>query len=144
MSTSNATSTTPTATDHSASPGHHERRWYASNAGQGTPGPTPPPGRQEDSMSKLLIGKYPATIYPEYNGYVGAVSLGFDGKGNRRRIKRRGRTKAAVKDKLIKAVEELEAGLKPAESYTIKEAVNDWLAKGLKGRDEHTLTANRI
>src|SRR5215472_13548351 len=41
MSTSNATRTTPTAADTSASPGHHEPRWYASNAGQGTPGPTP-------------------------------------------------------------------------------------------------------
>jgi integrase len=95
-------------------------------------------------VSKLLIGKHQATIYPEDNGYVGAVSLGFDGKGNRRRVKRRGRTKAAVTEKLIKAVEELEAGLKPAEGYTVKDAVTDWLVKGLKGRDENTLTANRI
>jgi integrase len=95
-------------------------------------------------MSQLLIGKHRATIYPEGNGYVGSISLGFDGKGNRRRIKRRGRTKTAVKDKLIKAVEELEAGLKPAEGYTVADAVNDWLAKGLKGRDENTLTTNRI
>ncbi len=95
-------------------------------------------------MSKLLIGKYQATIYPEDNGYIGSVSLGFDGTGNRRRLKRRGRTRAVVKDKLIKAVEELEAGLKPAEGYTVKEAVNDWLAKGLKGRDDNTVTTNRI
>jgi hypothetical protein len=33
-------------------------------------------------MSTLLIGKYQATIYPEDNGYVGAISLGFDGRGN--------------------------------------------------------------
>jgi len=95
-------------------------------------------------VSKLLIGKYQATIYPEDNGYIGSVSLGFDGTGNRRRLKRRGRTRAVVKDKLIKAVEELEAGLKPAEGYTVKEAVNDWLAKGLKGRDDNTVTTNRI
>ena len=95
-------------------------------------------------MSKILIGKYQATIYPEDNGYIGSISLGFDGKGNRHRVKRRGRTKAAVKDKLVKAVEELEAGLQPAEGYTVKDAVNDWLAKGLKGRDENTLATNRI
>lgn len=95
-------------------------------------------------MSKLLVGKYQATIYPEDNGYIGSISVGFDGHGNRRRIKRRGKTKAAVKDKLVKAVEELEAGLKPAEGYTVKDAVDDWLAKGLKGRDENTVATNRI
>lgn len=31
-------------------------------------------------MSTLLIGKYQATIYPEDNGYIGAISLGFDGR----------------------------------------------------------------
>jgi integrase len=95
-------------------------------------------------VSKLLIGKYQATIYAEDNGYIGAISLGFDGSGTRQRIKRRGRTKAAVTDKLKKAVEALETGIDPGDSYTVAEAVNDWLAKGLKGRDEHTLTANRI
>lgn len=95
-------------------------------------------------MSKILIGKYQATIYPEDSGYIGSISLGFDGKGNRHRVKRRGRTKAAVRDKLVKAVQELEAGLQPAEGYTVKDAVNDWLAKGLKGRDENTLATNRI
>jgi hypothetical protein len=29
-------------------------------------------------MSTLLIGKYQATIYPEDNGYIRAISLGFD------------------------------------------------------------------
>jgi integrase len=95
-------------------------------------------------VSKFLIGKYQATIYSEDNGYIGAVSLGFDGKGNRRRIKRRGRTKAAVKEKLIEVVEGLETGLKPAEGYTVRDAVNDWLDKGLKGRDANTQTTNRI
>jgi len=90
-------------------------------------------------MSTLLIGKYQATIYPEGNGHVGAISLGFDGKGNRKRIKRRGRTKAAVTDKLKKAVEALETGIDANGSYTVAEAVNDWLAKGLKGRDDDTI-----
>ena len=95
-------------------------------------------------MSKILIGKYQATIYPEDNGFTGAISLGFDGTGNRKRIKRKGRTKAIVKDKLIKAVEDLETGIKTAEGYTVADAVQDWLAKGLKGRDEDTITTNRI
>ncbi len=95
-------------------------------------------------MSKILIGRYQATIYPEGDGFTGAISLGFDGKGNRQRIKRKGRTRAAVKDKLIKAVADKDAGLKPTEGYTVANAVNDWLAKGLKGRDENTVAANRI
>ena len=89
-------------------------------------------------MSKILIGRYEATIYPEGYGFTGAISLGFDGKGNRQRIKRKGRTKAIVKDKLIKAVADRDAGLKTVEGYTVAQAVQDWLSKGLKGRDEDT------
>jgi integrase len=95
-------------------------------------------------MSKILIGKYQATIYQEGDGYTGAISLGFDGQGKRQRIKRRARTKAAVKDKLVEAVADRDAGLQPAERYTVADAVKDWLAKGLKGRDESTIEANRI
>src|ERR1700735_4678161 len=102
------------------------------------------PGRKGGSMSTILIGQHQATIYPEDNGYIGAISIGFDGSGNRRRIKRRGRTKAAVKDKLKKAVEALETGIDASDSYTVAEAVRDWLDKGLKGRDEDTVTTNRI
>ncbi len=60
-------------------------------------------------MSKMLVGRYEATIYPEGYGFTGAISLGFDGKGTRQRIKRKGRTKAIVKDKLIKVVADREA-----------------------------------
>ena len=95
-------------------------------------------------MSKILIGRYEATIYPEGYGFTGAISLGFDGKGNRQRIKRKGRTKAIVKDKLIKAVADRDAGLKTVEGYTVAQAVQGWLSKGLRGRDEETITANRI
>ena len=98
-------------------------------------------------MSKLLIGKYQATIYPEGDGYAGAISRGFDGQGRRLRLKRKAKTKTAVKDKLARLVEDREKGIKTdraSESYTVGQAVNDWLAKGLRGRDEHTVTTNRI
>ena len=39
---------------------------------------------------KIIIGKHEATIYPEGNGYTGAISLGFDATGRRRRVKRKG------------------------------------------------------
>ena len=32
---------------------------------------------------KVIIGKFEATIYPEGNGYTGAISLGFDAAGTR-------------------------------------------------------------
>jgi len=95
-------------------------------------------------MSKILIGQYQATIYPEGNGFTGAIDLGYDGAGKRQRVKRKGRTKAVVKDKLIKIVAEREAGLKTSGSYTVGDAVRDWLAKGLRGRDPDTIRTNRI
>ncbi|HEU5029247.1 MAG TPA: tyrosine-type recombinase/integrase [Spirillospora sp.] len=79
-------------------------------------------------MSKILIGKYEGTIYPEGNGYTGAVALGFGPDGKRRRLKRKGPTKAAVKDKLIEALDELEKGVKPDPHYYVTNAVNDFLA----------------
>lgn len=95
-------------------------------------------------MSKILIGKYQATIYPDGDGFTGAISPGFDGQGRRQRIKRKGHTKAIVKDKLIQAVADRDAGLKTTGNYTVAQAVQDWLSKGLKGRDDETITANRI
>jgi hypothetical protein len=83
-------------------------------------------------VSKILVGKYQATIYREGDGFTGAISLGFDARGNRHRIKRKGRTKAGVKDKLIEAVNDLETGIQATESYTVADAVRDWLAKGIK------------
>ncbi|MGP3919980.1 tyrosine-type recombinase/integrase [Nonomuraea sp. 10N515B] len=95
-------------------------------------------------MAKILIGKYEATIYPEGDGYTGAISLGFGPDGKRQRLKRKAKTKTAVKDKLIKAVKDLEAGITASETYTVRDAVNDWLSKGLKGRSGSTVTKQRI
>jgi integrase len=98
-------------------------------------------------MAKILIGKYQGTIYPEGNGYTGAIDLGFDGAGKRQRVKRKGRTRAAVKDKLAKLVEDREKGIKTTkdtENYTVREAVTDWLAKGIKNLDPDTVDGYRI
>jgi integrase len=95
-------------------------------------------------MSKILIGKHQATIYPEGNGFAGAVSLGFDGRGRRRRLKRKGRTQAAVRDKLIEAVKELESGIKTSPNYTVADAVADWLAAGTRNLGQGTVDGYRI
>jgi len=88
---------------------------------------------------KILIGKYEGTIYPEDNGYTGAIDLGTNGKGDRNRLKRKGRTKEMVKDKLRKAVSELEAGIETSDTYTVENAVRDWLARGTKGLSDKTI-----
>ena len=58
---------------------------------------------------KILIRNRHGTIYPERGGYTGVIDLGYDGRGNRIRIKKKGRTKQQVKDRLIRAVDDLEA-----------------------------------
>jgi integrase len=83
---------------------------------------------------KIMIGKYEASIYPEGGGYTGAISCGFDRRGNRLRIKRKGRTKAQVKDKLREVVDDLEAGVVAGLSYTVCDSIEDFFGKGLRGK----------
>jgi integrase len=93
---------------------------------------------------KILIGKYQGTIYPETNGYTGSIDLGFDGRGNRIRVKRRGRTKAIVRERLIQVVADRDAGIKTSDGYTVREAARDWLEKGTRDLDENTVETYRI
>jgi hypothetical protein len=92
---------------------------------------------------KMIIGKYEATIYPEGDGWTGAISLGFDAAGTRRRVKRKGRTKAQVRDKLREVVEDLEAGVTAAEGYTVADAISDFLDQGMKGKSPETISNYR-
>jgi integrase len=98
-------------------------------------------------VSKILIGRYQGTIYPEGSGYTGAIDLGFDGAGRRLRVKRKGATRAAVKDKLVNLVADRDKGIKTSkdtENYTAGEAVRDWLAKGTRNLDPDTVSGYRI
>jgi integrase len=72
------------------------------------------------------------------NRYVGAVSLGFGPDGKRSRRKVTGRTKQEVRDKLKALHAELDRGLHTSSTYTVHQAVNDWLEGGLPGRTERT------
>ena len=92
---------------------------------------------------KMIIGKYEATIYPEGDGWTGAISLGFDAAGRRRRVKRKGPTKAQVKDKLREVVEDLAAGVTAAEGYTVADAISDFLDQGMKGKSAETVSNYR-
>src|SRR5262249_27093599 len=68
------------------------------------------------------------------NRYVGAISVGFGPDGKRIRRKVTGRTKAEVRDKLKAAHNELDRGLHTSATYTVRQAVDDWLEDGLPGR----------
>jgi integrase len=77
------------------------------------------------------------------NRYIGAVSLGYGGDGRRVRRKVSGKTKQEVRQKLRELHADLDAGVQSPATYTVQAAVDDWLAEGLSGRSERTLTLYR-
>ena len=77
------------------------------------------------------------------NRYVGAISLGFGPDGKRTRRKVTGRTKQEVRDKLKAVHAELDRGLHTSATYTVRQAVEDWLEGGLPGRSERTRSIYR-
>lgn len=86
------------------------------------------------------------TIYwdPAKKSFVGAVSLGHAPNGKRRRPKVYGKTKTEVRNKIRDLKKEVQTGVKAPANYTVADAVNDWLERGLKGRDEKgTIGKNR-
>ena len=72
------------------------------------------------------------------NRYVGSISLGYGPDGRRIRRKVMGKTKQEVRDKLKALHSELDASLKAPRSYTVRQAVDDWLRDGLEGKSERT------
>jgi hypothetical protein len=74
------------------------------------------------------------------NRYVGSVSLGFGPDGKRIRRKVFGKTKQEVREKLKTLHQELNTGVKSSSTYTVREAVDDWLREGLDGTSERTRT----
>ena len=73
----------------------------------------------------------------------GAVSLGFGPDGKRLRRKVTGRTKQEVRDKLKALHAELDRGLRTSATYSVRQAVDDWLESGLPGRSDRTRSIYR-
>ncbi|OLT27170.1 hypothetical protein BJF83_18930 [Nocardiopsis sp. CNR-923] len=71
--------------------------------------------------------------------YVGAISLGLDARGKRRRPKVYGATKTEVRNELRKLRNEVEAGVKSSARYTVADAVEEWLSTPKKGRSADTV-----
>jgi hypothetical protein len=74
------------------------------------------------------------------NRYVGSISLGHAPDGKRIRRKVFGKTKQEVRDGPKALHQEMEAGVKSSKTYTVREAVEDWLREGLDGTSERTRT----
>jgi integrase len=71
------------------------------------------------------------------NYWVAAVSLGYKA-GKRVRRKVTGRTKTEVKAKLRELRRDLESGVRSSATYTVGDALGDWLTNGLSGRSDRT------
>ena len=66
---------------------------------------------------------------------MAAVSLGYKG-GKRVRRKVTGRTKTEVRTRLRDLRRDLDHGVRSSATYTIGDALDDWLANGLNGRSD--------
>jgi hypothetical protein len=88
-------------------------------------------------------GEDPIYLDASRNRYLGAVDLGFSPAGTRIRKKVSGKTKAEVRDKLKELHKELDVGLRPRRGYTVRDALADWLDRGVDGLSERTVTLYR-
>ena len=73
----------------------------------------------------------------------GSVSLGFGPDGKRVRPRVSGPTKTIVQDRLKKLHQDLDAGLRTDQGYTVRRAADDWLRDGLGGRSAKTVKKNQ-
>ncbi len=76
----------------------------------------------------------------ERNRYMGAVSLGYGPDGKRIRRKVSGKTKQEVRAKLQALHQEMTTGVRSSSTYTVRQAVDDWLREGLDGTSDRTRT----
>ncbi|MBC9822548.1 site-specific integrase [Terrabacter sp. MAHUQ-38] len=75
--------------------------------------------------------------------WIATVTVGYDGRGKRIVKKGSGRTKTEAKRKLREVLRDHEDGIALGDdSYTVRQAVEDWLAFGLGSRDSETRAAN--
>jgi integrase len=91
-------------------------------------------------------GRNEGSIYKDEakNRWYAAVSFGYGSDGKTwRRVKVSGRTRAEVVAKLKDLQAEHDLGADPVVGYTVRRAVEDWLADGLDGRSARTVRLNR-
>ena len=94
----------------------------------------------ETKVSRRSRGEDAIYFATAKNRYVGSVSLGYGPDGKRIRRKVFGKTKQEVRDRLKALHQELNTGVKSSRTYSVREAVEDWLREGLDGTSEPTRT----
>ncbi|MEQ7008713.1 site-specific integrase [Actinopolymorpha sp. B17G11] len=77
--------------------------------------------------------------------WIVEVTTGYTPRGKRIKVRRHARTKTDARTKLRELRRTVEDGL-PIEpqSYTVSDAVEDWLRSGLRGRSDGTIEKNTI
>jgi hypothetical protein len=70
------------------------------------------------------------------------ISLGYDANGRRIKKKTTATSKTVLLDRLKELREDLDAGVEDR-AYTLRQAIDDWLAEGLDGRSAKTVRRNR-
>jgi len=88
-------------------------------------------------MSSVLINGYKGSIYAEGNGFTGVLDLGWTADGKRNRPKRKGRSKAIVKAKLMELAEDLDKKVTTSRAHTVLSVVTEYvdeLERGGKAR----------
>ncbi|MBW0090633.1 tyrosine-type recombinase/integrase [Pseudonocardia sp. KRD-184] len=77
--------------------------------------------------------------------WIASVTVGYSPAGKRIVKRGSGRTKTEAKNKLKEIIRDYDDGLASTpHSYTVGQAVTDWLAYGLSGRDASTVETRRI
>jgi integrase len=77
--------------------------------------------------------------------WIAAVTVGYTSSGKRIVKRASGRTKTAAQRRLKEIIRDYEDGLAIAPGgYTVAQAVSDWLAHGLYGRNQATITTCTI
>jgi integrase len=72
--------------------------------------------------------------------WIATVTIGYDSRGKRITRKASGKTKTEAKTKLRELLRDQDDGTPtPPDGYTVADAVNYWLAYGLRGRDHATI-----
>ena len=97
----------------------------------------------ETKVSRRSCGEDAIYFAAAKNRYVGSVSLGYGPDGKRIRRKVLGKSKKEVRDRLKALHEELNMAVRSSSTYTVREAVGDWLREGLDGTSERTRTSTR-
>ena len=86
------------------------------------------------------------TIYwdEQKKSYRGEITVGYKPNGQRIKRRRYGKTVGDVQDSLRKAREEYDAGITTTAGYSVGDCLDDWLARGRRGRDATTVKRDRV